>query len=95
MSKGIDQKRVHIYFSGRVQGVGFRFTTRGLAHKYTIKGWVKNLFDERVELMAQGAPDALGRFLESLRSEFNGYILDEEQEWLTPDENLSEFSITL
>jgi acylphosphatase len=48
----------HFLVSGRVQGVSFRFYTKKTAEKYRIAGWVRNLVDGRVEVMAQGtAPD--------------------------------------
>lgn len=47
-------KCVHIIVNGRVQGVNFRWFTKNIAQKLKIKGWVKNLFDGRVEIIAQG-----------------------------------------
>ena len=44
--------RKHFYFSGWVQGVGFRFKATYLARKYGLTGWVRNLFDGRVEMEA-------------------------------------------
>lgn len=46
--------RKHIYFSGRVQGVGFRFQACRIARSLGLTGYVKNLWDGRVELEAQG-----------------------------------------
>ena len=88
-------EQCHIYFSGRVQGVGFRFTARSLAAAHSIKGWVKNLFDGRVELIAQGGSKDMGAFLEALRSEFQGYIIDEEIEWQESTDHYCDFSIKL
>ena len=42
----------HIYISGKVQGVSFRYHTYERAHKLNIKGWVRNLEDGRVEIVA-------------------------------------------
>lgn len=53
----MDQKEIvrkHIYVSGRVQGVGFRYRTYYLAESLGLTGWVRNLYDERVELELQG-----------------------------------------
>ena len=47
------RKRMHILYSGRVQGVGFRFTAETMAVESGIQGWVKNLGDGRVEIMAE------------------------------------------
>ena len=46
--------RKHFYFSGRVQGVGFRYQATRLARGLGLTGWVMNLWDGRVELEAQG-----------------------------------------
>ena len=48
------QKRVHIFVTGRVQGVFFRQATRVIAIKNNVTGWVKNLDDGRVEIMLEG-----------------------------------------
>ncbi|MCM8773979.1 MAG: acylphosphatase [Candidatus Omnitrophica bacterium] len=87
------QERLHIFFSGNVQGVGFRYTARYLANKYNLKGWVKNLFDGRVELLVQGEREDINSFLEDLRDEFKGYIINEEREWLAPLDDLTDFNI--
>jgi hydrogenase maturation protein HypF len=55
-------------FGGRVQGVGFRPFVYRVAHRYRLKGWVRNL-SGRVEIMAQGRPDALQRFGAALLDE--------------------------
>lgn len=46
--------RKHIYFSGRVQGVGFRYRACYIAQGLCLTGWVKNCYDERVEMEVQG-----------------------------------------
>ncbi len=46
--------RAHVYYSGQVQGVGFRFTCRQLASRHVVGGFVRNLPDGRVELVAEG-----------------------------------------
>jgi len=56
-----------VFYSGRVQGVGFRFTTCRLAEDHTVTGLVRNLPDGRVELVAEGSADELDRFLEAVR----------------------------
>ena len=58
---------VHIYVSGSVQGVGFRFFTIKCARSYGVTGWVKNLYDGRVEIEAEGAVSNLKLFLEDIR----------------------------
>ena len=59
--------QVHIYVSGRVQGVGFRFFTINCARKFGVTGWVKNLYDGRVEIEAEGEIHNLRMFLDEIR----------------------------
>lgn len=59
--------RKHIIFSGRVQGVGFRYTACCLARPMGLTGWVKNLWDGTVEMEVQGDQAAIEAMLERLR----------------------------
>ncbi len=52
-------KRAHIWVSGRVQGVYYRATTCEVAKRLRLTGWVRNLPDGRVEIVAEGPEDAL------------------------------------
>lgn len=61
----------HCLFSGEVQGVGFRRHTERFATELGLTGWVRNLPDGRVEMIAQGAADDLRRLLEKLENRFN------------------------
>ena len=61
--------RKHIYFSGRVQGVGFRYSAISLARPLGLTGWVKNLRDGRVEMEVQGDEDAIAELLRGLRTQ--------------------------
>lgn len=69
-----ENKRIHIYYSGRVQGVGFRFTVERLAVDAGLTGWVKNLPDGRVELVCEGKEEDLHKVLQKIDDEFSGYI---------------------
>ena len=60
-------KRVHVFVSGRVQGVGSRWTTLDVARQLKITGWVRNLPDGRVEVMAEAEEEKLKQFIEFLR----------------------------
>ena len=53
--------------SGRVQGVGFRFFAEAVALREGLHGWVRNLHDGRVEALAEGESEAIGRFEHALR----------------------------
>jgi acylphosphatase len=55
--------RLHAYVSGRVQGVFYRASAEAVANQLHLKGWVQNLPDGRVELLAEGPQEALDRLL--------------------------------
>ncbi|MDP2906975.1 MAG: acylphosphatase [Nanoarchaeota archaeon] len=57
-------RRVHVLISGRVQGVFFRANTRRKAMDLNIKGWIKNLSDERVEAVFEGEDEAVKEMVE-------------------------------
>jgi acylphosphatase len=63
-----------LYYSGRVQGVGFRYTARQLAQGYAVAGHVRNLDDGRVEVLVEGAADQVEAFLAALGRQLAGYI---------------------
>ncbi|MCX5776021.1 MAG: acylphosphatase [Candidatus Firestonebacteria bacterium] len=75
-------KRIHICFSGIVQGVGFRFTCRDIAERLgNITGTVENLSDHRVELIAEGEEKILSEFLKKIEEYFSANIKYTEVEW--------------
>jgi len=57
-------RRVHVFVSGLVQGVFFRAATCERAAALGVKGWVRNLPDGRVEILAEGAPERIAEFLD-------------------------------
>ena len=61
-------KRIHVFYSGRVQGVGFRMTAEEIAQGLGVVGWVKNLRDGRVELVAEADEPILREFLAEIRN---------------------------
>lgn len=82
-----------MFFSGLVQGVGFRFKALDLAKQHNLKGWVKNLEDGRVEILAQGLEKDLNLFLDSLNREFKPGIADCQVEESENSKDLSGFKI--
>jgi acylphosphatase len=65
----------HVFFEGRVQGVGFRFTCKQVARGYEVVGWVRNLPDGRVELQCSGDREEVEGFLEGIaESELKSHI---------------------
>lgn len=72
------RQRRSILYSGRVQGVGFRASTQAVAARFDVTGYVRNLEDGRVELVAEGAPAELEAFLTAVARKMAGYI-DQKQ----------------
>lgn len=66
--------RLECWFEGRVQGVGFRAQTIGVAKGFEVSGFVKNLVDGRVHLQAEGKEEEVREFFEELKSEMEHYI---------------------
>ncbi len=62
-----DKVRVHIFLSGRVQGVAYRYFAEKWANSLSVTGWVRNLYDGRVEVLAEGDRQDVDGFLERLR----------------------------
>ena len=83
--------RKHIYFSGRVQGVGFRYSAIYLARPLGLTGWVENLWDGRVEMEVQGDEDAITQFLKELRTQRFIIINDMEIREMEPIERERSF----
>jgi acylphosphatase len=69
--------RCTVYYSGHVQGVGFRYTAHSISRGYKVAGYVRNLPDGRVELIAEGEPHELNTFLAEVRERFFNFIRDE------------------
>ena len=86
-------KRCLVHYSGRVQGVGFRFTAKSAADSLAISGHVRNLADGRVELLAEGTAKELNALLWTIRSETAGHIEDEHSESLPATGEFTEFNI--
>jgi acylphosphatase len=57
------EERRQVFYSGRVQGVGFRYTAQSTARSFAVTGWVRNLADGRVELAVEGKPAAVDAYL--------------------------------
>lgn len=73
-----ERRRVH--YSGRVQGVGFRYTSRHLARGCDVVGYVRNLSDGRVELVVEGEPATVDSFLDAVARELGDKIHDVQSE---------------
>jgi acylphosphatase len=79
MANDASRERREVYFSGRVQGIGFRYTVRQLAARYPVTGFVRNLPDGRVEIVVEGPPGDLATFIGEVHGEFRNYIARVEE----------------
>ena len=68
-----------VLYQGHVQGVGFRYTAYGLAHRFTVAGYVKNLPDGSVELAVEGESGEVDRFLEAVARQLAEHIQSREE----------------
>ncbi|MBN1794694.1 MAG: acylphosphatase [Candidatus Omnitrophica bacterium] len=90
----MEKTALHVYYSGRVQGVGFRFTAEAIAVKLGLVGWVKNIPDGRVEVLCEGREEDLLTFLDHIRHSAVGrYIKREDIEWIDSTQQYSDFNI--
>ena len=65
----MEKIRKHFYFSGRVQGVGFRYRSYYIAQSMGLTGWVKNLWDDRVEMEVQGSEVSIREMLARIQQQ--------------------------
>ena len=85
--------RWHIFFDGRVQGVGFRYTARYAARALYLTGWVRNLWDGRVEMEVQGELTQIRKLLVQLKGERYIRIERMEIEEMPVDETEKIFAV--
>ena len=86
------KKRVHAYYGGRVQGVGFRMMAEETAQRLGVVGWVKNLRGGRVELVAEADESTLQEFLDILRNgSMKNFIQQVDFSWSPASETFHEF----
>ena len=66
--------RKAFYFSGHVQGVGFRYTAQNIAMQYDVTGYVRNLDDGRVEVLVEGADDQIEQIVQGIKQRMEGFV---------------------
>lgn len=66
-----------VFYTGRVQGVGFRYSVKQIAAGYEVTGWVRNLPDGRVELAACGAAEEVQAFIAAIAASHLGQHIKE------------------
>ena len=74
MTETESNKRITVHYAGRVQGVGFRYTVCRIAEPFDVTGYVKNLADGSVELVAEGGHETLSQLHERICQEMKGNI---------------------
>jgi acylphosphatase len=88
------RSRMHIFYSGNVQGVGFRYTVKSVAAGFEVVGIVRNLIDGRVEMVAEGPKEELEGFRKAIRDEgLEHFIRNEDVKWSEATEEFRGFDI--
>jgi acylphosphatase len=85
--------RASVHFSGHVQGVGFRYTVLQTAKAYDVTGFVENLADGRVYLVAEGESKEIDDFVADVADRLSGYIRKTERTNETVPRQFKSFSI--
>ena len=86
------ERRV-VHYSGRVQGVGFRFTARGYAERFRVPGFVENLADGRVRMVVEDVPTKLDQLLQAIAEEMDRFIRNTDVEVLPSRGEFHDFQI--
>ena len=87
--------RLHVYYSGYVQGVGFRYSVKQLSLEFDVTGWVKNLPDGRVEMVIEGERDELETFqVAILDAGLRRFIRETQSHWSEGTGEFRGFEIT-
>ncbi len=88
------KRRGHVFYTGRVQGVGFRVTAEETAIEHGVVGWVRNVRDGRVELVAEAEEAILERFLDALQcGAMKKFIERIELTWSSASDAFDRFDI--
>ena len=92
--KAVPNVRAHVFYSGRVQGVGFRFTAERLALELKLCGWVKNLPDGRVELVCEGSKGDVEALLKNIQESMLGRVIKRADcSWLAASGEFDDFIV--
>ena len=84
----------HIIFIGNVQGVGFRYNARAFARRFRLTGFVRNLPDGSVEMLAQGPDEDIQTCIDEIERYFEGHIRRTEAQEVPFDPRYKDFAIT-
>ena len=92
MSHSALQRR-ELYYSGHVQGVGFRYSTHRIALRYQVTGFVMNLPDRRVHVVVEGTKEEIDRFLGDLSERMGDFVRNIVEDRLAPTGEFDSFGI--
>jgi acylphosphatase len=84
----------HIVFSGRVQGVGFRYTAHRMAGRHRLTGYVRNLPNGTVEILAQGPAQDIDDCIRDIQDSLAGHVREARAVEVPPDPTYKDFRIT-
>ena len=95
MGSSDSMEQMQVLFSGRVQGVGFRFTVCRVASSFKVTGFVRNLPNGDVEVVAEGSEQDLVDFLNEIReSNLKRHIMREQLGWAAATGKYDEFGVS-
>ena len=84
----------HVIFIGRVQGVGFRFTAHRMAQRHQLTGFVRNMPDGTVEMLAQGPARDIDDCIRDIKEYFGDYLRETRIQEIPTDPKYKDFRIT-
>ena len=85
--------RAQVIYHGSVQGVGFRYTARALANRYSVRGFVRNLTNGTVELVAEADDPELQSYLKDLEDRMSGFIRSRDVSFQEPIGEFDDFTV--
>ncbi len=84
----------HVIFTGRVQGVGFRFTVFNVANRCQLTGMVRNIASGDVEMIVQGHPKDIANCIKNIKETYTAQVREIKTEEITINPKYQDFKIT-
>jgi acylphosphatase len=93
---GTNLARLHAIIEGRVQGVGFRYFVLEIAQLLGVNGWVRNRWDDTVEVLAEGERPALEKLMDALgRGPRGAFVSNVKADWEKPTGEFHNFRVEM
>lgn len=89
-----DMKRAHLFYSGTVQGVGFRWAVQDAADPLGLTGWVRNCPDGTVEVVCEGPKESIELFMNKVKKVMGYYVRAVRRDWQDATGEFDGFNIT-